>query len=71
MAAKHDAKKARANMWVTHQNLARSKGGRPGFSFQEKAPRKARPAAPEVPAAVVTDGEAATEKAPADDTLSR
>ena len=40
MAAKFDGKHARANMWVTHQNLARAKGGRPGYQFQErKAPR--------------------------------
>lgn len=39
MAAKHDGKHARANMWVTHQNLARAKGGRPGFQFQEKGAR--------------------------------
>jgi hypothetical protein len=36
VAAKHDGKHARANMWVTHQNLARAKGGRPGYQFQEK-----------------------------------
>lgn len=40
MAAKHDAKKARANHWVMQQNLAKQKGGRPGFKFNEKkAPR--------------------------------
>lgn len=31
MAAKFDGKHARANMWVTHQNLARAKGGRPHY----------------------------------------
>lgn len=31
MAAKHDGKHARANMWVTHQNLARAKGGYPQY----------------------------------------
>jgi hypothetical protein len=36
VAAKHDGKHARANMWVTHQNLARQKGGRPGYQFKEK-----------------------------------
>ena len=36
MAAKHDNKHARANMWVTHQNLARQKGGRPGYQFKER-----------------------------------
>lgn len=39
MAAKFDGKHARANMWVTHQNLARAKGGRPHYQFKEKAPR--------------------------------
>lgn len=42
MAAKHDNKHARANMWVTHQNLAAQKGGRPGYQFKE---RKAPPVA--------------------------
>ena len=36
MAAKHDGKHARANMWVTHQNLARAKGGRPHYQFKER-----------------------------------
>jgi len=31
VAAKFDGKHARANMWVTHQNLARAKGGRPHY----------------------------------------
>jgi hypothetical protein len=39
------SKKARANMWVTHQNLARAKGGHPGFLFTPKPPRPpAKPA---------------------------
>ena len=47
MAAKFDGKHARANMWVTHQNLARQKGGRPGYQFQEKkAPRAPRVVVP-------------------------
>ncbi len=54
MAAKFDGKHARMNMWVTQQNLARQKGGRPGYQFQEKkVPRAARApsaAAPAVPA---------------------
>lgn len=46
MAAKFDGKHARANMWVTHQNLARAKGGRPGYQFQErKVPRAPKGAA--------------------------
>ena len=36
MAAKHDGKHARANMWVTHQNLARAKGGRPHYQYKER-----------------------------------
>ena len=47
MASKHDAKRARENMWVTHQNLARSKGGRAGFEHRQ---RKGLPKAPPVPA---------------------
>ena len=55
MAAKFDGKHARANMWVTQQNLARQKGGRPGYTFQEKkaprAPRAPQVTAPATPAA--------------------
>ena len=55
MAAKFDGKHARANMWVTHQNLARAKGGRPGYQFQErKLPRA--PKAPVVATPATTDG---------------
>lgn len=36
MAAKHDGKHARANMWVTQQNLAKAKGGRPHRQFKER-----------------------------------
>ena len=61
MASKHDGKKARANMWVTHQNLARSKGGRPGFQFTPKKPMP-RPApakpAPDAPAPAPVEPEA-------------
>ena len=54
MAAKHDAKKARANHWVMQQNLAKQKGGRPGYKFNEKKlPRPAKsavvPASSEAP----------------------
>ena len=41
MAAKHDGKKARANHWVMQQNLAKQKGGRPGYQFAEKKTPKA------------------------------
>jgi len=52
VAAKHDNKHARANMWVTHQNLAAQKGGRPGYQFKErKAPIVPKRASTE-PAAV-------------------
>ena len=44
MAAKHDAKKARANFWVMQQNLAKQKGGRRGYQFSERQP--ARPVNP-------------------------
>jgi hypothetical protein len=51
VAAKHDAKKARANHWVMQQNLAKQKGGRQGFQFSEKkAPRPAKNASVSVPA---------------------
>lgn len=43
MAAKHDAKKARANFWVMQQNLAKQKGGRPGYQFNEKKLPKGSP----------------------------
>jgi len=47
VAAKHDNKHARANMWVTHQNLAAQKGGRPGYQFKErKTPFVAKPLPP-------------------------
>jgi hypothetical protein len=36
VAAKFDGKHARANMWVTHQNLARAKGGRPHYQPKEQ-----------------------------------
>jgi hypothetical protein len=39
VAAKHDGKVARQNMWVTKQNLARSKGGWQGHPFQGRKPR--------------------------------
>jgi hypothetical protein len=44
MAAKHDGKRAQANMWVTHQNLARQKGGRPAYQAPVKKAKKAAPA---------------------------
>lgn len=44
VAAKHDGKHARANLWVTQQNLMKQKGGRPGYQFKErKLPKVAKP----------------------------
>lgn len=37
MTAKHDGKHARMHMWVTHQNLASAKGGRPHHQYKQKA----------------------------------
>ncbi len=50
MAAKHDGKRAAANMWVTHQNLARAKGGRPQYKQPVKKGLQAPPKEPEVKA---------------------
>jgi hypothetical protein len=63
VAAKHDAKKARANHWVMQQNLAKQKGGRPGYKFNEKKlPKPAKTAvvpasseAPKVDAGAIED----------------
>jgi hypothetical protein len=64
VAAKHDNKHARANMWVTHQNLAAQKGGRPGYQFKErKAPIVAkRPAPAPKPAEAVPAAPGTTEE---------
>ena len=56
MAAKHDGKHARANMWVTHQNLARAKSGRPFHDAKSRKglpPPKAKPATPKRPEVVL------------------
>jgi hypothetical protein len=50
VAAKHDGKHARANFWVTQQNLAKQKGGRPLYQFKER----------KRPVAVVAKGAAAS-----------
>lgn len=66
MASKHDAKRARENMWVTQQNLARAKGGRPLYEHKQRRPLPAPKAAPALrPAAEQTpeSAEAATESA--------
>lgn len=62
MAAKFDGKHARANMWVTHQNLARAKGGRPGRQFHERKLPHAPPKGAVAP--VVKAETAAVEVAP-------
>ena len=65
MAAKHDGKRARANMWVTHQNLARSKGGRPGFMWQDRQASRPAKAVAET-AAAPAPADSADPPAPAD-----
>jgi hypothetical protein len=69
VASKHDGKVARANMWVTKQNLARSMGGRPGFQFQgrKKAAAPAAPAASSTADALRADN-AESNAAKSDDT---
>ena len=66
MAAKHDGKHARANMWVTHQNLARAKGGRPPPQFKERkvaaVPR--RMSATSAPLATPAPGEGSASSPP-------
>lgn len=59
MAAKFDGKHARANMWVTHQNLARAKGGRPGYQFQERKTPRAPKGTSVVPPASAAEPKAA------------
>jgi hypothetical protein len=44
VAAKFDGKHARANFWVTQQNLAKQKGGYPGYQFNER--KRAKPVNP-------------------------
>lgn len=44
VTSKHDGKRARENMWVTHQNLARAKGGRAQAPFKPRAPKGAKAA---------------------------
>jgi hypothetical protein len=75
VAAKHDGKRARANMWVTHQNLARSKGGRPGFMWQDRQASRPAKAVAETAAASVpadpADSDGSTPEASATDTPAR
>lgn len=61
MAAKFDGKHARANMWVTHQNLARAKGGRPHY----QAPVRKGPKVSKDRVAPLPSAEPATPAAPA------
>ena len=60
MAAKHDGKKARANHWVMQQNLAKQKGGRPGYQFTEKKPAKPAKKSVAAEGAKRADGESAS-----------
>lgn len=69
MAAKHDGKRARENMWVTHQNLAKAKGGRP--LYMPKPPKtgvvavaRAKATAPKAKESAHVDG-VASESVPA------
>jgi hypothetical protein len=48
MTAKHDGRHAANNLWVTQQNLARAKGGRPHYEAKPRGP-KAPVAAKKVP----------------------
>jgi hypothetical protein len=61
-------------MWVTHQNLARSKGGRPGFMWQDRQasrPAKAVAETAAVPGPADPDGSAPEASASATETPSR
>ena len=70
MAAKHDAKRAREHMWVTRQNLARAKGGRPHYEHKEKASlvKKGPGAPPPSAEAKPADVPPASSEASAEDT---
>lgn len=60
MASKSDGKHARANVWVTHQNLARAKGGRPQYQPKlRKGPPLPRVAAAPSPTAEPARAQAA------------
>lgn len=65
VAAKHDGKHARANFWVTQQNLAKQKGGRPGYQFKErKLPKVAKSVAAPAPGEEKKDETAAISATP-------
>ena len=70
MAAKHDGKHARANMWVTHQNLARQKGGKPGYQFKERTRFQAPKPAPAAASAASAASGASNEQAVAAEAVS-
>lgn len=59
MATKHDAKRAQANMWVTHQNLARAKGQK-AYQPRPRVPAAKKPAPATEPAEPATPGTAAS-----------
>ena len=64
MATKHDAKRAQANMWVTHQNLARAKGQK-AYQPRPRVQAVKKPA-PAPPPAEPTTLEAEAAKKPGD-----
>jgi hypothetical protein len=58
VASQHDGKRARENMWVTHQNLARARGGRtyqPKPRAPKAAPVKGAPTTKAEPTPAVAD----------------
>ena len=62
MASKHDGKRAQANMWVTHQNLARAKGARPFAPKPKKASAKAAPTPSAAPVVAEVDANQASDR---------
>jgi hypothetical protein len=69
VASKHDAKHARANFWVTQQNLAKQKGGFPGWQFKEKAPRPKPAAQPAVQKSEAPKADPSVSEATSDESL--
>ena len=67
MTAKHDGRHAANNLWVTQQNLARAKGGRPQYEAKPRGP-KAPVAAKKVPLRSRSAPKPVAEASPAGDT---
>jgi hypothetical protein len=61
VASQHDGKRARENMWVTHQNLARARGGK------QYLPKPRKPRAPLAGATPKVADAAATPPEPAEE----